>query len=215
MCWSFFDTIFADFFYIKIPAGGIGGSHDLDKISSIEKPAIHLTKDSDSCEPSSAASQHQKNSESDEPSSAEAAEAASPKNHELGEPSSSTQASKKPESPKGVITGSDYEWEDDEEAYSESDFDPNESEVSKFINSSLFEVRLNKANKDELKEVLDVLEFSKKSYENSKVPVAKEEISQLTIKVDLCKKALENKVIEENKFLEGDNSKGKGKAKDN
>jgi hypothetical protein len=133
----------------------------------------------------------------------------------LGEASSDAQQPKKPESHKGVITESDYEWESEEEADYESDSDDDELEVSKFINSSQFEERVKKATKEELVEALNEIEFSIKSYENSKVPVAKEQISILTKKENLCKSALENKHIEEDKFLEEENSKGKGKGKDN
>ena len=214
--WSFFETIFADFYYIKIPAVD-GRSHDLDKTSSIEKPAVYFTKSSDSGEASSGTqAKDSKNPESGEASSG--AQTKDSKNPESGEVSSSSQgggASSKSESRKGVITESDYEWESSSDSHYESDSDHNESGVSKFINSSQFEERVKKATKEELVEALSVIEFSIKSYEKSKVPVAKEQISILTKKENLCISALENKLIEEDKFLEEEKSKGKGKSKDN
>lgn len=59
-------------------------------------------------------------------------------------------------------------------------------------------------------QALNVIEFSIKSYGNhKKVPAYKEQISKLIEKEKICKSALEN--IEQVKFLEEENSKGKGK----
>jgi len=82
------------------------------------------------------------------------------------------QQPKKPESYEGVLAESDYEWESEEEAHYELDYDDDELEVSKFINSSQFvqtsyAERVKKATKEELVEALNVIEFSIKSYENS------------------------------------------------
>lgn len=111
---------------------------------------------------------------------------------------------------KGVITEPDFEWESESEADYKSDSDHDESEVSKFIYSPTFKERVNKATKEELVEALNVIEFSIKSYENHKeVPAYKEQISKLIEKENICKSALEN--IEQVKFLEEENSKGKGK----
>jgi len=123
---------------------------------------------------------------------------------------------------KGKII-SDLDFESDENIsknsyiYSDSDSDHNESNVSKFINTNLdeFAKRAERLTIDELVETLNTIEEMKILYEESKVPSAKEQISILTIKEEICAEAIEKKFIEEDTNENSTESKGKGKEKDN
>ena len=66
---------------------------------------------------------------------------------------------------------------------------------------------------DELVETLNTIEEMKRLYEESKVPSAKEQISILTIKEEICAEAIEKKLLEED--TNKDFIEGKGKGKDN
>ena len=127
------------------------------------------------------------------------------------EPSNSS--GKKPEG--RVITDSDFESESEKSwgGYS-SDSDPNESEVSKLIYSSDFNARVSRLSKPELQDVISTIDFMKESYRQSKVPSANEQIKSLIQKEEICFKALDDKLREENNHQKNDD-KGKGKEKEN
>ena len=118
-----------------------------------------------------------------------------------------------------IISDSDFESDEDipknPYPYSDSDSDHNESDVSKFINTNLdeFAKRAERLTTDELVETLNTIEEMKRLYEESKVPSAKEQISILTIKEEICAEVIEKKLLEED--TNEDFTEGKGKGKDN
>jgi len=125
----------------------------------------------------------------------------------------SGESSKTGESSKSgrVITDSDYESDSstkDKHPYvNQADYENQEANVSKLVNSNLpaFKETLKSLSNEEIIETMNVIDYMKEEYYKSKVPSAKVQIENLNVKEGICANQLEQNLAE------GDKPKGKGK----
>lgn len=122
-----------------------------------------------------------------------------------------------------VITDLDFEWYSSPSHSNDNDDDDNEEDISKIINSNIdkFEENIKKLSNEELAEILNSIEDMKNRYANDNVPSSKEQIGILEKKEESCANQLsanmskeENIENKENKEVNKENYKGKGKSKE-
>jgi hypothetical protein len=130
-----------------------------------------------------------------------------------------------------IITDSDYESDesdksDQKKGYQDDNDDPNEEDVSKFINQNTdtFKSTVNTLTNEELVETMNTIESMIDMHKSSNVPSSKEQIVILEEKLQSCIEQIESNMQEsedspvnntDNKGKDTENFNNKGKGKEN